>query len=102
MVSVSNIILGAQSGFRKGMSTGTCIAQFLDTVYWEIDQGGACGVLFLDLAKAFDTVSHDVLLLKLRNLGFRQTAVNWFESYLSERSQVTVVDKAVSVCKQIN
>ena len=97
-----NILSKAQSGFRRGMSTGTCIAQFLDTVYREIDQGGACGVLFLDLAKAFDTVSHEVLLLKLRNVGFRQAAVNCFESYLSERSQVTIVDEVVSTRKQVS
>ena len=59
-------------------------------------------MLFLDLAKAFDSVSHDILLRKLRNLGFRTSTVNWFESYLSERKQVTVVDDEVSDVRQIN
>ena len=84
------------------MSTGTCIAQFLDTVYPVVDQGGACGMPFLDLAKAFDTVSHEVLLWKLKNLGFKSSTVNWYRSYLSDRSQVTTVDDATSSVRQIN
>ena len=40
-------------------------------------------MLFLDLSKAFDTVAHDVLLLKLRHLGMKYSAVSWFESYLN-------------------
>ncbi len=97
-----NIISEAQSGFRSGRSTGTCLAEFLDNIYRGIDQGGSCGVLFLDLAKAFDTVSHDVLLLKLKNIGFRMSPVNWFRSYLSNRRQVTTVGEAVSPELQIN
>ena len=53
-------------------------------------------MLFLDLAKAFDTVSHDVLLLILKKLGFKLSSVNWFRSYLTNRRQVTTVGDAVS------
>ena len=42
------------------------------------------------------TVSHDVLLLKLKNLGFRLSSVNWFRSYLTNRRQVTTVGDSVS------
>ena len=58
----------------------------------EIDNGGACRVLFLDLAKAFDTVAFEVLLEKLILLVFKSNARNWFRLYLSMRSQVTMVD----------
>ncbi len=53
-------------------------------------------MLFLDLAKAFDTVCHDVLLLKLKNLGFRYSSICWFDSYLKQRRQVTTVGDAIS------
>ena len=42
-----------------------CCHQHLDEIYQEIDNGGACGVLFLDLAKALDTVDYNVLIEKV-------------------------------------
>ncbi len=43
--------------------------------------------LFLDFAKAFDTMNHDILLRKLNNYGVRGTVLQWFQSYLSSRKQ---------------
>ena len=52
--------------------------------------------IFLDLAKAFDTVSHDILLRKLHKYGIQGNALLLFESYLSSRSQFTKLDNVVS------
>ena len=44
------------------------------------------GMILIDLQKAFDAIDHDVLLQKLYAIGFSKHTVNWFKSYLSNRS----------------
>ncbi len=88
----NNLLSEAQSGFRSSRSTGTCVVEFLDKIYQAIDHGGVGGVLFLDLAKAFDTVEHATLLEKLKCLGFRYGTTSWFALYLNDRLQVTNVE----------
>ena len=44
------------------------------------------GMILIDLQEAFDTIDHDVLLQKLYAIGFSKRTVNWFKSYLSNRS----------------
>ena len=53
--------------------------------------------VFLDLKKAFDTVSHEILLLKLKKLCISGTALDWFTSYLSGRSQFTEIGSSKSM-----
>ena len=52
--------------------------------------------IFLDFAKAFDTVNHDILLEKLKFYGIKDEALAWFKSYLSNRAQYTQVGNTLS------
>ena len=52
--------------------------------------------VFLDLAKAFDTISHTVLLRKLELYGIVGTTIDWFSSYLSNRQQQFIVEGSLS------
>ena len=53
-------------------------------------------MVLLDMSKAFDSIQHDILLSKLQNLDFSQGALDWFQSYLSNRQQCVRIGDAVS------
>ena len=65
------------------------------------DKGNYTGMVLLDLQKAFDTVNHAILLSKLQCIGLNVLSVQWFESYLTGKSQVTDVDGVLSSSKGI-
>ena len=56
-----------------------------------IDQGKYNLVVFLDIRKAFDTFSHEILLKKLEHYGVHGTELKSFTSYLGDRKQYTIV-----------
>ena len=87
----------AQSGFRKAHSTTTCLIEFLDAVYDNMENGRLSGVAFLDLKKAFDTVDYKLLLCKLSEMNISYPTIQWIDSYLSQRSQVTKVSHHTSL-----
>ncbi len=97
----SNYLSDRQSGFRKGYSTTTCLIDFLDNIYNNIENGVVSGVLFLDLKKAFNYVHHRILLCKLRSAGLTEASVNWFSSYLTHHTQYTKVNNTLSDMKEV-
>jgi hypothetical protein len=91
-----NILSENQYGFRRGKSTEGAILRLTHFVSHNLDDGDKCVGVFMDLAKAFDTVPHDGLLRKLHRVGVRGKLNEWFESYISERKQVIRYDKVRS------
>ncbi|CAB4042484.1 Hypothetical predicted protein, partial [Paramuricea clavata] len=80
-----NLISGSQFGFRKKYSCPMAITLISDTIRKNSEAGLLTGAVFLDVQKAFDTVSHPKLLSKLRFFGIRDNELNWFEDYLLDR-----------------
>ena len=81
-----NLLCTYQSGFRKQNSTDFCLSYLNGKILKGFDKGLMTGMILIDLQKAFDTIYHDVLLQKLYAIGFSKHIVNWFKSFLSNRS----------------
>ena len=82
-----NILSSNQYGFRKNTSTSMALLDLVDKISASIENNEYTIGIFLDLAKAFDTVNHDILLSKLFHYGIRGSAYDWFKSYLTNRLQ---------------
>ena len=77
-----------QSAYRQYHSTETALLRVMNDILLKMNSQHVTLLVLLDLSAAFDTVSHDVLLDRLHNdVGLRGNALNWFYSYLSQRSQ---------------
>ena len=92
----NNLISEHQHGFVSRKSTQTHLLESGNFwTYW-LGEKEAVDVLYLDISKAFDTVSHDKLLYKLYKLGFRGCTHKWIESFLIERSQNVKINNTLS------
>ena len=88
----SSILHDNQFGFRPKLSTCLALLQLVDELTRSIDEGKITVGVFVDLAKAFDTVDHKILLNKLQYYGLRGIPHQWFTSYLSNRKQYVTVN----------
>lgn len=95
-VEKHDLISRNQFGFRSGMSTNDAIAALTGEIYGHVDQSRPAMCVFLDLARAFDTVDHKQLLETLHDYGIRGNAHQLFESYLKGRTQVVKINGSYS------
>ena len=88
----NEILTDVQFGFRRGFSTSQAIQKLLGEVYRDLDDNNLVFSMFLDFKKAFDCVSHPILLSKLYHYGIRGVVHGWVNSYLTDRKQCTMID----------
>lgn len=81
-----------QHGFFEARSTNTNLVTFESILSETIDSHGQADVIYTDFCKAFDRVSHKILVRKLECFGFAGPLLKWLESYLSNRSFYVVVN----------
>lgn len=82
-----NILTNQQHGFLRGKSTTTAIAQLTERIIDNLEDGATVTALLLDFSKAFDCLSHELLMKKTESMGIRGTSKKWLSSYLTNRKQ---------------
>ena len=81
----------SQFGFQPNKSTSDAVTHLVNKVATNLDRGHKCIGIFLDLAKAFDTVSTQFLLHKLERIGIRGEPLKLFSSFLTNRRQTVKI-----------
>ena len=92
----NNLITQQQHGFIRGRSCQTNILLCLEKWTESIDSGKNVDVAYFDYAKAFDKVSHRLLMVKLKGYGIDGKLLAWLGEYLKDRKQRVMVGNATS------
>ena len=92
----SSLLSHFQFGFRPKLSTELAAIHLLDNIRKSVDDGNLLGGVFIDLSKAFDTISHSKLLEKLPKYGIEGKEYAWLKDYLFARKAVVSYNNCVS------
>ena len=91
-MTINGLHLELHSAYKKHHSTESALLKVKNDILLNMDAQKVSLLALLDLSAAFDTVRHDILLDRLRSrLGVTDQALNWFTSYLSDRTQHVAV-----------
>ena len=91
-----NMLNESQFGFRAGHSTIDAIEKLVNCIYEVFENKGFALCTFCDLSKAFDCVEHNLLLGKMKRYGFQGKNLDFFKSYLEERTQTVSINGRTS------
>jgi hypothetical protein len=96
-LSANNLLPPLQSGFRQFHSTETAVLKVYNDLVLAADKGYVTALILLDFSAAFDCVDHCILLKVLQDsFGMTGTILNWFLSYLSNRTQYVRINRLIS------
>jgi Reverse transcriptase (RNA-dependent DNA polymerase) len=98
----NQLLFSHQYGFRKKSSTNNAIFDMITLIQSKLDKGLLSSIIYIDIKKAFDTVDRQLLLIKLKEIGLDEDALNWFQSYLNDRKQYMQHDDINSDTKSTN
>ena len=97
-----NLLSKFQCGFRKGYNAQHCLMVLIEKWKKCVDNGGAFGALLTDLSKAFDCLSHELLIAKLNAYGFDKKSLTLVYSYLSKRKQRVKINNSFSSWQRLS
>ena len=92
----NNLLSEFQGGFRKNHSTTSSIIALTENIFKGIDKKEVTMAIFVDLAKAFNTINHKQIVVKLVKAGIMGNLLSWCKSYLGDRTQKTVANNTAS------
>ena len=98
---VTDVLSPYLCGFRKGYSTQHALLRLLDQLNKNLDKKDTVGLLLMDLSKAFDCISHDLLIAKLHAYKFGKKSLKLIYSYLNGRRQRVHINGEYSSWKEI-
>ena len=99
--TTNSLFCKQQYGFMKNASTELAALELIDRLLNQLNARKIPTNLYLDLSKAFDSISHDILLDKLRYYGFTDGSIQLLKSYLSNRKQYVQIDGVMSSMQYI-
>lgn len=98
----NNLFNHSQFGFRKNCSTAKAVSKVVRNLVDCLEKGQITSITLCDLSKAFDCVSHNILLDKLKYYGVEGLALTFFTSYLSNRKQCVVMNNVTSDLENVD
>ena len=100
-ITKHQILYNYQYGFRQNSSTEIAVTQVFESLVKKVEDDDIVCAIFLDLAKAFDTVDHAILISKLSQYGIRGKPLMLIKNYLSNRYQITTANASKSSMREI-
>ena len=100
-LTTNEILYKKQFGFQEGHSTEHVIMQLIDNINNSFEKNHFPLGVFIDLSKAFDTVDHYILIVKLKQYGIQGSNMCLFQSYLSNQKQYIAYNNKSTSFKDI-
>ncbi|KAL1448659.1 hypothetical protein WDU94_012271 [Cyamophila willieti] len=98
----NNLISDRQYGFRQHTGTEDILIDVTSHLFRQLDTQKRVLGAFLDVQKCYDSIEHEKLLKELKNIGLGGTVLNWFTSYLSNRTQQINLNSTLSTSLACN
>ena len=101
-LEINNIIDPFQSAYRPNHSTETCLNHVISNILNSLDTGSPIQLLLLDISAAFDTLDHDILTNRLRDIGVDGITLSWLISFFKYRTFVVKTGSSISITNLIS
>ena len=97
-IQINNLVNHSHHGGLRGKSTQSILTEVHDNLVETLEAGEDAALVLVDQSKAFNIIDHDILIGKLKIIGFTNQAIQIIQDYLSDRRQYVSIQNAKSDC----